>query len=312
MKKYLLAVATAAFIGAPYHAFACSACGCNLDTDENDAGPGWSVDERVDYVNQNRMMIGGNTAPQQNPASVEVQNNTTTLFYTTTIDYQSDSAWGVNLAVPAQYRTHSTNNDGADWTQSKSQWNALGDLRLLGRYDLTQGLPVTVNLLAGMKLPTGGTGHNFDSGPTAGSLVDRGLQPGSGTWDALLGFNQNGKITDDLGWFAQQLWQKPLEQHNGFSEGQKLNGSVGVRYTLTETFTPQFQINAQNRWRDRGRNADIPNSGGEVIYASPGLFVNVAEGTALYGFVQLPVYQRVGGLELVPDYSASVGIHHKF
>jgi len=49
-----------------------------------------------------------------------------------------------------------------------------------------------------------------------------------------------------------------------------------------------------------------------VVYASPGLFVNVAENTALYGFVQIPVYQRVGGLELVPDYSASIGIKHKF
>ncbi|HVI50150.1 MAG TPA: hypothetical protein VM661_02965 [Candidatus Sulfotelmatobacter sp.] len=298
---------------APASAMACSACGCNLDTDEqsvsNTANSGWSVDERIDYVNQNHMMLGGHTAPRQDPTQTEVQNNTTTTFYTTTLDYQSEDAWGVNLAIPAQYRTHSTSNDGTDWNFSKSSWNALGDIRVQGRYDISGDR--SWNLVTGLKLPTGDTKEYFKSG-TTDQIVDRGLQPGTGTYDLLLGMSQNGKFTDKLSWFALEMWQRPLNEHDGFAEGQKLNASVGVRYAVDETFTPQFQINAQNRWRDRGENADIPNSGGEVVYASPGLFVNLGESTAVYGFIQLPVYQRVGGLELVPDYSASIGIKHHF
>ena len=298
----------------PDAAHACSACGCNLDTDEGSTASGFSVDERVDVVNQNTLWQGGGKAPASltDPTvgdQHEVQRNTTTIFYTTTVDYQSAERWGVNVAVPAQYRTHSTYNNG-DWTASKSEWNALGDVRVLGRYALTEDRGLS--LLAGIKLPTGSTQETFRNGATAGSVVDAGLQPGTGTWDLLLGSGQNGPITEQWSWFAQELWQRPLKQQNGFAQGQTLNGSVGVRYAIDETFMPQFQINAQNRWRDQGYNADIPNSGGEVVYASPGLFVTVAEGTSVYGFVQIPVYQRVGGLELVPDYSASLGIKHRF
>lgn len=298
---------------APAAAMACSACGCNLDTDEQTAGnpdtSGWSADERIDYVNQNHMMIGGNTAPPQDPSKTEVQKNTTTIFYTTTIDYQSEKAWGVNLALPFQYRTHSTSNDGQDWQLSKSKWNALGDVRAIGRYDISGDR--TWNILGGLKLPTGYAKEHFYSGTTS-QVVDRGLQPGSGTTDLLLGMSQNGKFNDKLSWFAQEMWQRPLTEHVGFAEGQKLNASVGVRYAINETFTPQFQLNGQNRWRDHGENSDRANSGGEVIYASPGLFVNLSDSTSIYTFVQLPVYQRVGGLELVPDYSASIGIKHHF
>jgi len=314
MKKYLLASAAAVALSMPYAALACSSCGCNLDTDEGGGGPGWSVDERFDYVNQNRLWQGsGKAAASLADPTVgdqhEVQRNTTTLWYTTTLDYHSEDAWGVNLAVPFQDRTHSTYNT-QDWTPSKSEWNKLSDIRILGRYALTDDK--NFNILAGLKLPTGSTMQNFHSGTSVGVQVDRGLQPGSGTWDSLLGLNQKGNITDDLGWFAQELWQKPLQQNNGFAEGQKVSVSVGLRYTVNETFMPQFQFNGQNRWRDRGYNADIANSGGEVIYATPGLFVNVLEDTSVYGFIQIPVYQRVGGLELVPDYSASIGFKHTF
>ncbi len=316
MKKYVLAAAVTAVVASPSLAMACAACGCNLDTDEAAIVAGWTVDERIDYVNQNKLWLGGAKAPPQDPTALEVQRNTTTVFYTTTMDYQSESRWGVTLAVPAEYRTHSSYNNGTVGDLSKSEWSALGDLRLLGRYAVTDDR--WFNLLGGLKLPTGGTTHNFDSGTTtAGTLVDRGLQPGSGTWDLLLGFGQNGKITESLGWFAQELWQRPLTEHNGFAEGQKLNASIGMRYTINELVTPQFQFNAQNRWRDHGdpgvpNGSDPANSGGEVIYASPGLFLNVRDDTALYGFVQIPIYQRTGGLELVPAYSASVGAKYKF
>ena len=316
MKKYLLAATALAVLGAPAAALACSACGCNLDTDEAPTAsatpPGgvWSLDERVDYVNQNSLWLGGHKASPQDPTLVEVQHNTTTIYYTTTLDYQSSGAWGANLAVPAQYRTHSTSNDGQDWTLSKSQWNELGDIRALGRYAVTASH--SFGLLAGAKLPTGTNKDTFNRGPASGTLVDPGLQPGTGTWDSLLGLSENGQFTDKLGWFAQELWQKPLTKHDQFAEGQKVNASLGLRYSISEIFTAQIQLNGQNRTRDHGANADIANSGGDVLYASPGLFINVTPGTALYGFIQLPVYQRVGGLELVPDYSASVGIKHKF
>ena len=298
---------------APTVAQACSGCGCTLDLDdlssETKAAGGWQVDQRVDYINQSRLFLGGNAAPPQDPHQLEVQKKTVTIFYTTTVDYGSPQGWGINLAIPFQYRDHDTFNNG-DYIRSSSLWNTISDVRILGRYD---GFTASrsYGVLLGIKLPTGTTTEKF-SGATAGQLVDPGLQPGTGTFDLLLGLSQSGQITEELSWFAQELWQKPLDRHDEFRQGQTLNGTIGMRYAISETLAPQLQFNGQNRWRDTGLMADRVNSGGETIYVSPGVIVHLSGAVSTYGFVQIPVYQRVGGLELVPDYTVSAGVKVKF
>jgi hypothetical protein len=160
-------------------------------------------------------------------------------------------------------------------------------------------------------LPTGRFNTNFIAGTTAGTPLDRGLQPGSGTTDLLLGAAHNGRLGQNTGWFATILWQRPLNSADQFRPGQTLNVNLGVRYSWSDSITPQFQLNGQNRWRDTGFQSDRPNSGGDVVYASPGVTISFAERMSVYGFVQVPVYQRVGGLELVPYSSISVGISYK-
>ena len=314
-KPFTAAVMAVAVIAMSEQAMACTGCGCSLNTDDTIQGgsAGWHVDERFDYINQSKLQIGGLKAPTQDPTTgLEVQKSTMSIFYTTTLDYQAEGPWGLNLAVPFQYRQHSTYND-SDYTPSKSQWNELSDVRLVGRFT---GLleDRSLGLQLGMKLPTGQTNQVFYSGGAdqVGVQVDRGLQPGTGTWDVLLGAFKNGHVTEDVSWFSTILWQKPLGQDQGFAEGQKLTGTLGIRYAFSALLVPQLQVNLQNRWRDEGINADIPNSGGQLINLSPGLFVNVRDDLSVYGFVQIPVYQRVGGLELVPDYTASVGVKYKF
>lgn len=316
MKNYVMAAAVAVVsFGWAQDVLACSGCGCTLNTDDvtQENGAGWRVDERFDYISQKALQIAGGTAPPQDATTgLEVQKATVTLFYTTTLDYEAQGPWGVNLAIPMQDRMHSTFNN-SDWTAAKSSWNDLSDIRLVGRYT---GFSEErdLGLQFGFKLPTGRTTESFSSGNSnqIGAGVDRGLQPGTGTLDALLGFFKNGHLAGDVHWFTTGQWQKPLDEYNDFAEGQKLTGVLGVRYTANEIFVPQLQINVQNRWRDHGGQADRPNSGGELVNLSPGLFVNVLADTSIYGFVQIPVYQRIGGLELVPEYTASVGIKHKF
>ena len=313
-----LAVAGIAVAMGSKAALACSACGCTLNTDESTEGPqpGWSIDERVDYVNQNSMWQGGGKAdPSLRDPSVgdfhEVEKSTKTIFYTATLDYASEDPWGINVAIPAQVRWHSSYNAGdGSWGLSKSSWNDLGDIRVIGRYmGLTEDHDFGIQ--AGLKLPTGKTTEVF-SGATANQQVDRGLQPGTGSWDALLGFLKNGQVTPQIQWFMTGLWDKPLNSYANFRIGQTLTGTLGARYTGWGTVVPQFQVNAQNRWRDTGTMSMRQNSGGEIVNLSPGAFVNVSEKLSVYAFVQIPVYQRVGGLQLVPEYSASAGVRYHF
>ena len=304
------------FLAAAPAALACSGCGCTLSTDNEALNPetttGLRIDGRFDYIDLNDLRLGGKHATADNAApGEEIQHRTRTSMYNLGVDYMPSTAWGVNLSIPVWDRFHTSATGGLGDSESASKWTELSDIRLLARY---LGLFESRNygILAGVKLPTGSAKTNFHSGPAAAALLDRGLQPGTGTTDLLIGFSQRGKFSDDWSWFAQQLLQRPINEHADFRPGTTLNANIGVRYALTDVFVPQLQLNGQNRWRDVGANADRPHSGAEVLYVSPGLVVNLTEDTNIYTFVQVPIYQRLGGLELAPRYTVSVGISHHF
>ena len=68
-----------------------------------------------------------------------------------------------------------------------------------------------------------------------------------------------------------------------------------------------LQLNAQHRRRDSGAEAEADNSGSTTISLSPGLTVATGAASTLYGYVQVPMYQRVHGIQLVPRYTFAVG-----
>jgi hypothetical protein len=53
--------------------------------------------------------------------------------------------------------------------------------------------------------------------------------------------------------------------------------------------------------------ADAANSGGTIAYLSSGVTAELATGASAFIFVQLPVYQRVNGLQLEPRWLLSLG-----
>ena len=53
-------------------------------------------------------------------------------------------------------------------------------------------------------------------------------------------------------------------------------------------------------------------TGGTFVYASPGLRIQLPRGSSLYGYVQLPLYQRVNGLQLTSRVNYLGGIQQRF
>jgi len=160
----------------------------------------------------------------------------------------------------------------------------------------------------GLKLPTGGFHQTFDGGPQAGGALDRGLQLGTGTTDALAGVSYFGRPTVNVGWFAQALLQRPLDEREDFRPATSLNVNAGVRWLNTSRVTPELQVNARFETREHGGQADYDNSGATVINVSPGVSVDAGFGLEVFGFVQVPVYQRVNGLQLMPEWLVSAGV----
>ena len=302
----------------PASALACSSCGCTLSSDWENQGlastPGVRVDLRYDYINQNQLRHGSGTASSADVAAAlangtvgETERITTNHYDTLGLDYSPSRAWGFNLQVPYIDRNHSTLGAG-DTDNTYSHTQSVGDIKLIARY---QGFfpDGDTGIQFGLKLPTGKHDYNFSSGPGAGTPLDRSLQPGSGSTDIILGVYRYGSLNKSWDWFAQGIFQAPIKTVGDYRPGNALNLNAGVRYMEFGNIVPQLQINAQTRQRDTGLNADPDNTGGKLVYLSPGFTAAISKSTKIYGFIQVPLYQYVEGLQLAPRWNASVGLN---
>jgi hypothetical protein len=303
----VLAVATLA----PDAALACSSCGCTLSSDWliQGGGAGWHSDFRFDYFNQDDLRSGTGRVDRGSitfPTDREIQQETINRNYNLLLDYASGGTWGVTAQIPYFDRYHTTIVEG-DEDISTSHTKGIGDVRVLGRYngfssDGSSGMQL------GLKLPTGSFHNNFISGPQEGEPLDRGLQPGTGTTDLLVGLYNFGTVNRDWDYFAEAVLQQPLNSREGFKPGTGLNISFGVRYIGFERVHPQIQLNTRAEGRESGPNADAENSGATLVYVSPGVNMKLSDHAAAYAYVQVPVYQHVNGYQIEPKYSISVGI----
>ena len=83
---------------------------------------------------------------------------------------------------------------------------------------------------------------------------------------------------------------------------------MALNYTHSRNITPQLQLSFRATAGDRGHNADRLNSGGEQVNLSPGLSANISSKLVGFGFVELPLYNRVNGYQLVPKAKLSAGV----
>lgn len=296
----------------PVPALACSSCGCTLSNDMFAQGgdhAGFLADFRFDYFNQDQLRTGTGKVDRNSiafPTDREIQQETINRNYNLFLDYAPDTDWGVAAQIPHVDRYHTTIVAG-DVDVSTSHTKSVGDVRLLGRYS---GLNAdrSVGVQFGLKLPTGEFHNNFLSGPQAAQPLDRGLQPGTGTTDLLLGVYTFGTVNPDWEYFAQALLQQPLNSRENFRPGTGANVTLGARYAGFERVMPQIQLNLRTERRESGLNADIENSGATLAYLSPGVNVRLTPNASAYAYLQIPIYQRVNGYQIEPRYSASIGL----
>jgi hypothetical protein len=296
-------------------ALACSSCGCAFTSDWESQGltatPGLRFDLRYDYLNQADLRSGQHSVDRaiiSFPTEREIEEKTRNHYVTLGVDYSPNSDWGLSLSLPYIDRAHETIAPG-DTTLSASTSKAVGDARIIVRY---QGLPTTrvIGLQLGLKLPTGQFHDSFKSGPAVGEPLDRGLQPGTGTTDALIGLYHFGSLSGNWDYFIQGLVQIPLHSRENYRPGVSVNLNTGIHYLGFERIIPQLQINAKTGAKDSGDAADRDNSAGTLFYISPGATLNLTPKMKIFGFVQLPFYQYVNGYQLTPKWTLSTGIHY--
>ncbi len=227
------------------------------------------------------------------------------------LDYGFDAHWGVAVTLPVANRDHdhihNHHDDLVVKNISPEAWNftEVGDARVLGRYRMNDAAGVKF----GLKLPSG----DYEVANDEGDLAERSLQPGSGTTDMLLGgFYQGGNKGAPLHWFTQVMWQQPLDERADYKPGYQLAMDAGIDYALAQNLSGLLQLNVQIKGRDSGTDAEREDSGAQTLALSPGLSYAVTHDTRIYGFVQLPVYQYVNGVQLTADVAYVAGVTTAF
>lgn len=312
-------VVTAALLAvisvAPGYA-SCGSAFCVLNTSwdmqESAAAAGQTrLDLRYEYIDQKHLRSGNSGISASDSTGDTTEQRTVNRNLLVALDHALSSRWGMSASLPVVDRFHSHIKDPADTAQRETwRFSQVGDARLIGRFQFgPPGTTGNYGLQFGLKLPTG----DYRVANAEGTLAERALQPGTGSSDWILGGYYSYR-PHHLGpsWFIHGLYQSAFATRDGFRPGDQLSVTGGVRYPFGTGLAGLFQVNALYRRRDSGVNAEPDLSGGEFVFASPGLSYAVTADTQVYGFVQLPLYRYVNGTQLAADASWVVGLSTRF
>jgi len=311
----------------PAEALAC-ACGCSVfDVGSSTLLPkegdhGGAVYFEWDHSTQDENWHNASKASSDYNGDKRI----TTDWYVVGLNYMFSRDWGLNVRVPSANRSFITDNNGPEAGPNASgvapdiekyYVSTLGDIEVTGMYtgfsdDMSKGL------MFGLKLPTGDwRAYGFD----------RDSNVGTGSTDLVLGGYWRGLLTGDNAWqyFAQNKILVPMFTHGegpdtytfgaaagDYRPGWQVDTAAGVIYNnwyhvgWFDKIAPVFQVIYSHRQEDGGAAAANPiASGYDRVFLSPGIdFTKVIDDPnnntlKLYGDVEIPVYQRVKGDQLV-------------
>lgn len=165
---------------------------------------------------------------------------------------------------------------------------------------------LNVALIGGLEFPTGATDER-----DGGTRLPAGLQPGSGSWDPLLGL---GATYEPYRWRfnAFVVYKVNGEGARDFNEGEEFHAEVAVgnRFWLEPYPGPFMRFDVMLRYRHTGQST----AGGRAVNDSGGDLWNVGANLAfrpqptidLQVAVEVPVAESVHGTQLEQDYSVFV------
>jgi hypothetical protein len=179
-------------------------------------------------------------------------------------------------------------------------------------------------LLAGVETPTGRTDETRD-----GKKVEVLHQPGSGSWDPLLGLAASKRF-GRLSVHGNGLYTLATKgaQSTNLGDRAQLNLALAWRLggkedsgdcdAVWEYFYPESRrhwlldlvLEGNGQWQEQAEVAGVrdASTGGRVVYLAPGLRLGYEQRVAVSLSFGVPVYQDLNGLQSETDYRLSGGI----
>lgn len=220
-------------------------------------------------------------------------------------------------------------------TVDRGDTEGIGDLTLFGQYRFYgQNSGLQASVLTGIKTPTGETGERDH----AGELFEAEFQPGSGSWDPMLGlalsqahgsWSLDGNVLYTLATEGTQETDLGDRFHyNGAVSYRLMGGEVEPHSHHAATpagehghvhqHAPRFsqeglvidavlELNGEWQAKQTVSGETDPNSGGNVVFLSPGFRV-AANRWSGFVSVGLPIVNDLNGLQSEPTYRLFGGL----
>ena len=304
-----------ALVGLIYMGEASAGCGAAFCSVSNDwlsltqgVSQGWRIWGQMEYLNQDQLREGTDKISRADISEHHEEIKTINRNFLLGLDYGFTPEWSVGVVLPYSNREHLHihNHHGTPIPESW-QFDELGDVRLKLRYQPVchDAGDVRWSLNGGVKLPTGKTDvRNAD-----GDEAERSVQPGTGTTDLLLGVGlAYAPLALAGNLFANLSVQLPLNEEDGYEPGWRAALQAGWQYPVTGQLDLLLQANLLRVGQDDGANAEPEESGRTEVAIVPGLAYAWSKGLTMYAQFELPVYQKVKGVQLTHDYAVSAGL----
>lgn len=187
-----------------------------------------------------------------------------------------------------------------------------GDTLIMGRYRFyNDGSHQWAGVL-GLLMPTGKFTNKTDPNRYTGQAEILGThnQPGSGAFTVQTGIAYSGHLTDKIAMDADWILRVSGPGANNFRSGNSWQADVAVSYNHHAMFTPVIELNGIFFKKDNEDGEPKKNSGGDVVYLSPGINVKLNHSIIAYANFSYPVYQNLGGISNDEKYRWSLGVSY--
>lgn len=260
--------------------------------------------------------------------------------------YNFSPRFGLSLNIPIVYnrfeRTdfrYSTTPPSPVLETERGSESGIGDVALVGRGTLFQldkmDYAITVNLLAGVKFPTGDSdriedeveqARIFDSFLSPGTTHDplshsisgvhqHMIAAGSGSYDGIFGVTMNTRWKR---WFFNSQFQYYLrtEGEHDFEFGDEIlvSGGPGRYLVVSDAWTLNAQFNGfyETEARDKILGQKTDRTGMTAWYVGPQLSLTWGERLAANAGADFPLRIANNGLQNVPEYRVHGGVSFRF
>jgi hypothetical protein len=203
----------------------------------------------------------------------------------------------LSLTATLPFVNKDLRTDGGGASPPGSDATGVGDVEIGARYALWQrvnlgiGRVQEVALTAGTSMPTGP--NDVTSG---GVRVDEHGQPGTGSWGPFAGlayrFEQGRWVA-----FGSVAGRVHTENAHGYRYGSAALWSIHGQHFPAKRLALDLGLDGRYAAVDRDAGGAVPNTGGTLMAIAPGAYVDVGRGAWLFVRGQIPVYERLVGVQ---------------